>query len=58
MGDVELDPATRMVRLEGKPVDLTSVEFNLLEVLLREAGTRGAAGAAGECRAQPKVFAV
>lgn len=38
VGDVELDPATRMVRLEGRPVDLTSVEFNLLEVLLREAG--------------------
>src|SRR6202158_1245880 len=38
VGDVELDPATRIVRLEGKPVDLTSVEFNLLEVLLREAG--------------------
>ena len=26
------------MRLEGKPVELTSVEFNLLEVLLREAG--------------------
>src|SRR5436305_2160990 len=38
VGEVELDPATRMVRLDGKPVDLTSVEFNLLEVLLREAG--------------------
>src|SRR6266436_3810362 len=38
VGDVELDPATRIVRLEGKTVDLTSVEFNLLEVLLREAG--------------------
>src|SRR5579864_4199464 len=38
VGDVELDPATRTVRLEGKPVELTSVEFNLLEVLLREAG--------------------
>ncbi len=38
VGDVELDPATRTVRLEGTPVDLTSVEFNLLEVLLREAG--------------------
>lgn len=38
VGDVELDPATRNVRLEGQPVDLTSVEFNLLEVLLREAG--------------------
>jgi DNA-binding response OmpR family regulator len=38
VGDVELDPATRTVRLEGRPLDLTSVEFNLLEVLLREAG--------------------
>src|SRR5262249_19745266 len=38
VGDVELDPATRIVRLEGKPIDLTSVGFNLLEVLLREAG--------------------
>ena len=38
VGDVELDPATRTVRHAGEPVDLTSVEFNLLEVLLREAG--------------------
>jgi len=38
VGDVELDPATRIVRQNGKPVELTSVEFNLLEVLLREAG--------------------
>jgi len=38
VGDVELDPATRNVYLSGAPVDLTSVEFNLLEVLLREAG--------------------
>ena len=38
MGDIELDPATRTVRQMGKPVELTSVEFNLLEVLLREAG--------------------
>ncbi len=38
VGDVELDPATRTVNRAGKPVDLTSVEFNLLEVLLREAG--------------------
>ncbi len=38
VGDVELDPATRTVLRAGKPVDLTSVEFNLLEVLLREAG--------------------
>jgi len=38
VADVELDPAARTVRQAGKPVDLTSVEFNLLEVLLREAG--------------------
>jgi two-component system, OmpR family, response regulator CpxR len=38
VADVELDPATRTVRQAGKPVDLTSVEFSLLEVLLREAG--------------------
>lgn len=38
IGEVELDPATRVVRYKGKPLDLTSVEFNLLEVLLREAG--------------------
>src|SRR5579862_3031784 len=38
VGDIELDPATRTVRHSGDPVELTSVEFNLLEVLLREAG--------------------
>jgi two-component system response regulator CpxR len=38
VGDVELDPATRTVNRAGKSVELTSVEFNLLEVLLREAG--------------------
>src|SRR6266576_4012889 len=38
VGDVELDPATRNVRNKGKPVELTSVEFGLLQVLLREAG--------------------
>src|SRR4030088_479067 len=38
VGEVGLDPATRTVLRDGKPVDLTSVEFNLLEVLLREAG--------------------
>ena len=37
-GDIELDPATRTVRRSGKPVELTSVEFGLLEALLREAG--------------------
>jgi two-component system, OmpR family, response regulator CpxR len=38
VGDVELDPATRTVMHNGQRVDLTSVEFNLLQVLLREAG--------------------
>jgi two-component system response regulator CpxR len=38
VGDIELDPATRTVRQQGKAVELTSVEFNLLQVLLREAG--------------------
>ncbi len=38
VGDVELDPATRSVRQKGKAVDLTSVEFNLLQTLLLEAG--------------------
>jgi two-component system response regulator CpxR len=38
VGDVELDPATRSVMHRGKPVELTSVEFDLLQVLLREAG--------------------
>jgi DNA-binding response OmpR family regulator len=38
VGDVELDPATRTVRRDGHALELTSVEFNLLEVLLREAG--------------------
>ncbi|HZR55909.1 MAG TPA: response regulator transcription factor [Terriglobales bacterium] len=38
VGDVELDPATRTVTQNGKEVELTSVEFNLLQVLLREAG--------------------
>ena len=38
VGDVELDPATRTVWQSGRTVELTSVEFNLLEALLREAG--------------------
>src|SRR6266853_1020756 len=38
VGDVELDPATRSVQHRGKPVDMTSVELGLLQVLLREAG--------------------
>ncbi len=38
VGDIELDPATRTVRQRGIAIEFTSVEFNLLEVLLREAG--------------------
>src|SRR4026208_1521747 len=34
VGEVELDPATRTVLQKGKLVELTSVEFNLLHVLL------------------------
>jgi two-component system response regulator CpxR len=38
VGDLRLDPAAREVRLNDKPVDLTGVEFELLETLLRAAG--------------------
>lgn len=38
VGDVELDAAARVVRRHGIAVELTSVEFTLLEMLLRAAG--------------------
>ncbi|MDP1993337.1 MAG: response regulator transcription factor [Syntrophales bacterium] len=38
VGDVEMDTGTRTVLRAGKPVDLTSVEFALLEILLFKAG--------------------
>ena len=38
VGDVELDAGTRMVRKTGETVDLTAVEFDLIEMLLRSAG--------------------
>jgi two-component system response regulator CpxR len=38
IGDVELDAASRTVRRAGEPVELTSVEFALLEVLMHAAG--------------------
>ncbi|NNG46541.1 MAG: response regulator transcription factor [Deltaproteobacteria bacterium] len=38
IGDVELDTGTRGVTRAGKAVDLTSVEFSLLEAFLRGAG--------------------
>jgi two-component system, OmpR family, response regulator CpxR len=39
VADVELDADTRTVRKKGKPIDLTTVEFDLLAVLVRAAGT-------------------
>jgi DNA-binding response OmpR family regulator len=38
VADVQLDPGARVALQSGQPVDLTSVEFALLEVLLRAAG--------------------
>jgi two-component system, OmpR family, response regulator CpxR len=38
VGDVQLDPASRTVLQNGASVELTSVEFDLLQALLREAG--------------------
>jgi DNA-binding response OmpR family regulator len=37
LGDVVLDPATRLVRVAGATVELTHIEFGILEVLLRRA---------------------
>ena len=39
IGDIELDGGTRTVRRSGLPVDLTTVEFDLLAALLRVAGS-------------------
>jgi DNA-binding response OmpR family regulator len=38
VGDVALDPASRTVRRGGVAIDLTTREFSLLELLLRQAG--------------------
>jgi two-component system response regulator CpxR len=38
VGDVTLSPVSRSVKRNGEPIELTSVEFTLLEVLLRQAG--------------------
>jgi DNA-binding response OmpR family regulator len=37
-GSLEIDTASRAVRLAGKPIDLTSSEFDLLWLLARNAG--------------------
>jgi DNA-binding response OmpR family regulator len=39
VGDIELDGGVRAVRRKGTPVDLTTVEFDLLTTLMRVAGT-------------------
>jgi DNA-binding response OmpR family regulator len=38
LGDIRLEPGTRTLFQEGRAVDLTALEFTLLEVLLRAAG--------------------
>jgi len=38
-GGVTLDPATRQARSGGKPVELTTFEFDILELLMRSAGS-------------------
>jgi two-component system response regulator MprA len=38
LGDLTLSPGSRLVERSGEPVDLTRTEFNLLELLLRNAG--------------------
>jgi two-component system response regulator CpxR len=37
-GDITLDPAARDAWISGRSVDLTSVEFSLLEALVRDGG--------------------
>jgi two-component system, OmpR family, response regulator CpxR len=39
LGDIELDGGSRTIRRSGAPVDLTTVEFDLLAALLRVAGS-------------------
>ena len=38
LGDIELDPATRTVRQQGKPVEMSPREFSVLLVLLEARG--------------------
>ena len=35
---VRIDPGTRQVTVNGKPVELTTIEFDILEFLMRSAG--------------------
>jgi two-component system response regulator CpxR len=38
IGNIQLNPTTRETWVAGSPVELTSVEFDLLEMLIRSAG--------------------
>ena len=38
VGDLHLDAVTREVRLSGNPIDLTLIEFDVLELLVRSVG--------------------
>jgi DNA-binding response OmpR family regulator len=38
IGDIELNPSSRVVTRNGNPVELTAVEFNLLAALMKGAG--------------------
>lgn len=38
MGDIQLNSTTREVRRRGEPVQLTSIEFDILDLLMRRAG--------------------
>jgi two-component system response regulator CpxR len=38
IGDIELNPGTREVRRAGTRIALTSVEFDILDILMRSAG--------------------
>jgi two-component system response regulator CpxR len=38
VGDIEMDKRTRAVRRSGQPIELTAVEYSLLEKLLRAPG--------------------
>lgn len=38
VGDIQLNPGTRQVHQNGQPIALTSIEFDILDVLMRSAG--------------------
>jgi len=38
LDDLELEPATRTLKAGGKPIELTSTEFTLLQILMHNAG--------------------